>query len=342
MKFLRNTWYLAAYSREIERRLLARKIVGDRILMYRRQDGGVAAMSNLCPHRFAPLDRGQLIGDGVQCRYHGLEFGPDGRCTRNPHMDRITPRMNIRAYPVAERDGMVWLWLGDQEPTPHTVPDMSAYSDREGVYTSRSYLAAPYRYDILIDNLLDLSHADYLHRGSFSGGEAERSETEVSLDGDNVTVARRQWGAPAPPVVMNRVDAEKLDICIRIEWSPSQAMRFRAGVAPSGTPIASLTDSQFYHVATPADEGLTHYFMGITRFGQPDADADAMVARRQVTVIDSEDGPMLAAIDEIMAGRELLDLQPLILPTDAGGMQARAVMKRLLAAEENACGHEAA
>ncbi len=101
--------------------------------------------------------------------------------------------------PLGERCGMVWVWPGEKPATLTTIPDMSEFVDREGAYTTRSYLAADYRYDILIDNLLDLSHADYLHKGSFSSGPAEKAETAVSLNGDDVMVQWTQRNMAPPP-----------------------------------------------------------------------------------------------------------------------------------------------
>lgn len=337
MNFLRNTWYLAAYSPEIGRSLRSRKIAGEQILMFRREDGAVAALSNICPHRFAPLDRGTLSGDKVQCLYHGLEFGANGKCTLNPHSDRITPNISLRTYPAIERDGMVWVWRGVQPPNPDMIPDMSDFVDREGVHTSRSYLFANYRYDILIDNLLDLSHADYLHKGSFSGGAGEKTDLEVFRDGDAVLVQRTQWRAPPPPFL--KLNAERVDARILIRWSPSQAIKFYSDVVPTGEPLkerAELTDALFYHVATPADETHTHYFLGVKRFGPVDAEADRALQQTQVGVIEREDGPMLEAVDRTMAGRDLMDMKPVVLPTDTGAIRVRLVMKRLLKAEADA------
>lgn len=331
MKMLLNTWYVAAFAHEIERKLLARTIAGKPVLMFRRENGAVAAISNVCPHRFAPLDRGSLSGDTVQCLYHGLEFGPDGRCTRNPQMDRITQSMHIATYPVVERDGFVWVWTGSAPADPALIPDMSAFADREGGQTTRSYLFTNYRYDVLIDNLLDLTHADYLHKGSFSAGAAERDEVEVFEDGDTVTVQRTQLGTPTPPLTYMQV--EKVDMATTIRWTPSQAVKFEIDIVPAGAPFEGKQNLVFYHIGTPADDGHTHYFMG-ARFRDP---ADPEMIRRekelQLAVIDGEDGPMLEAVSDLMAGRDLLEMKPLILPGDAGAVRARTVMKRRLAAE---------
>lgn len=336
MQFLRNVWYVAAYSSEVKRDLLTRKIVGEHVLLYRCEDGRIAAISNICPHRFAPLHLGKLVGDEVRCRYHGLGFGPHGRCVHNPHGDVIADAAHLRAFPAIERDGFVWVWLGGGAPNEDAIPDMSRFADHPDRHTPRSYFLAKYRYDILIDNLLDLSHANYLHEGSFSSGEPEGAKTEVSTLDNSVTVTRSEWGAPVPPFAKTQLEGvPKIDSVVRIEWFPSQVIRFNLRLKPAGQPLDSddALNAQFYHIGTPADAGETHYFLGVTRFGGKDSEADAVVARRQLSVINREDGPMLEAVDEIMAQRDFMTMQPLILPVDKGAIQVRRVMKKLLKAE---------
>lgn len=342
MNFQRNCWYVAADSGEVGRQPITRTIAEFRILMFRREDGVVTAMSGICPHRFAPLERGTLNGDTLTCKYHGLVFGADGRCIHNPHGGRASPRMHLASYPVVERYGFVWVWPGKAEASRSaSIPDLSRFENSPGRRTVHSYLYTNYRYDILVDNLLDLSHADYLHKGSFSSGAAERTDLVVRESGDEVIVERTGYGAPAPPNIMARPQAAPItnglmDFRMTIHWHPGQIITFRSQSAPTGMSLEVNEPYQFFHVATPADCNHTHYFMGITRIGPDDAKADQAVQLAQRTVIETEDGPMLDAVHEVMAGRELLDLKPLILPVDEGGLRVRRVMQRLMERETTA------
>jgi len=301
--------------------------------MFRRVDGAAVAMSNLCPHRFAPLDRGSLNGDTLTCKYHGLSFGADGRCVHNPHTDRITPKMHLASYPTAERHGFVWIWPGDAAAAnPSAIPDMSAFDGAPGKRTIYGYLRTNYCYDILIDNLMDLSHLDYLHKGTFSSGVAEKYEMVVNEDGDEVIVVLTGYRAPPPPV--SAVTDGLLDIRTVTHWHPGQVITFSSQVAPAGTNFEVSERFQFFHIGTPMDRDHTHYFMGIVRVGPDDANADEAFGRLQRSVIETEDGPMLDAVHANMAGRDLLELRPLILPVDAGALRVRRVMKRLMEHED--------
>lgn len=339
MKFLHNVWYLAAYSSEIEGPLLARTIAGENILFYRREDGEVTAISNICPHRFAPLDRGKREGDVVECGYHGLRFGPDGQCVHNPFSDHIPRSLRVRKYSAAERYGMIWVWLGEKPATLDSIPDMSFFSGSDGKHPGNSYILTNYRYDILVDNLLDVSHADYLHHGTFSGGVPPKSRAESEIKGDTVNITWKQWDVQMPQFMRAMGAPDQADLSIQIEWSPSQVIKYRSYLAPLGGQFSDKPASQFFHVPTPCDENHTHYFMGVTPLA--DEEAARRAAQFQATVVQNEDGPMLEAIDHIMAGRELTDLKPVLLAVDVGPMHARTVMKRLVAAETQEIGQPA-
>jgi len=122
----RGAWHMAAWSHEIGDALFRRRILGTPILLYRKEDGSVAALTDRCPHRFAPLSRGERVGDAVRCPYHGLTFDATGACIHNPFEDRIPPKAAVRSWPVTERDGVVWLWPGDPEAADSArIPDFA-------------------------------------------------------------------------------------------------------------------------------------------------------------------------------------------------------------------------
>ena len=238
----------------------------------------------------------------VECKYHGLRFDGSGACVLNPHGSVIAPAMHLRRYPVVERHGLVWVWMGQPEiASPDSIPDLS-YMDAPGVRTVHSYIKADYRYDILVDNLLDLSHADYLHVGSFSGGPPERSETQVREQGDDVIVVQTLYGAPPPPRFEDLAD--RADMSFTIHWHPGQIMDFEWRGTPAGGDLAGGRRlARFAHIATPETDATTHYFMSSTRdYDLADPARDAQVSSFQMNVIQNEDGPMLDAINAEMGG----------------------------------------
>ena len=78
--FPMNAWYAAAYDVELRRELMPRTICNKKLVLYRRADGAPSALEDACWHRLLPLSKGRLIGDNVECGYHGLVYNTGGRC----------------------------------------------------------------------------------------------------------------------------------------------------------------------------------------------------------------------------------------------------------------------
>ena len=128
-QFPRNCWYMAGWSNELTDGLLTRRIADRPTVLYRKADGGVAALYDRCPHRFAPLSLGERQGDALICPYHGLTFDAGGTCIRNPFSDRIPSAAHIPAWTCVERDGIIWAvkscaaiptWLRHTDSVPTT------------------------------------------------------------------------------------------------------------------------------------------------------------------------------------------------------------------------------
>src|SRR5262245_35814304 len=109
--FVRNAWYVAAYSNEVAGALLARRICNEPLVMFRDWHGRVAALENKCCHRGTPLDLGEIVEQGIQCGYHGLIFDGTGKCVFIPGQSIIPERAKVRSYPVIEKDQMIWVWM---------------------------------------------------------------------------------------------------------------------------------------------------------------------------------------------------------------------------------------
>src|SRR5947199_892811 len=106
--FVKDAWYIAAQSNELERApsdraLLARMLLREPVVLYRREDGTPVALEDRCCHRHLPLSMGKLEGDRLRCGYHGLLFAPDGRCVEIPGQASVPPQARVRAYPVVEK-----------------------------------------------------------------------------------------------------------------------------------------------------------------------------------------------------------------------------------------------
>ncbi len=128
--FLRNAWYVVAWDHEVRRELLARTVLNENLILFRTEDGGVAALEDRCCHRQAPLSAGKLVGSNVQCGYHGFTYDRTGACVLVPSQALVPPGARVRSYPVIERHGWIWLWLGDPALADAAlVPDLYWHTD---------------------------------------------------------------------------------------------------------------------------------------------------------------------------------------------------------------------
>jgi vanillate O-demethylase monooxygenase subunit len=154
MMFLRNCWYVAGWSHHIAAdSLVSRTMLGEPIVLYRKADGGVAALEDRCCHRLAPLSRGRIDGDDLRCMYHGLKFAPSGKCVEVPGQDLIPSTAMVRSYPVVEQDCWVWLWMGDPAlADPALIPAALGHADPDWLMQT-GQLAYEANYELINDYL---------------------------------------------------------------------------------------------------------------------------------------------------------------------------------------------
>ncbi|MDN5873976.1 MAG: aromatic ring-hydroxylating dioxygenase subunit alpha, partial [Sinobacteraceae bacterium] len=183
--FVRNAWYCAGWDYHLsqgQNALLARQLAGERVVLYRKPDGGVVAMEDRCCHRQAALSLGRKEGDCLRCMYHGLKFGPDGVCVEIPGQDPIGRRARVRTFPVVEKDNWIWVWMGDPEKADEDLICFSVgYGDPDwNIKTSEMHIDANYRLEM--ENLADLSHLAWVHQQTLGGADLETREGWTNVD----------------------------------------------------------------------------------------------------------------------------------------------------------------
>lgn len=335
MSWLRNRWYQAGWSDEVAAdRPLVRTILDEPILFYRTRDGRAAALLDRCPHRFAPLSAGWIDRDQVTCGYHGLGFGPDGACVANPH-GAITSAIRVKAYPVVERHTALWIWMGDpHEADEAAIPDLAFIDDTPEAGRIRMYMPTAADYRLIVDNIMDLSHVDYLHASSL-GGIMTGSKATTREQGDMIVA---EWNAidcvPPPAFVAMVPPGENADIWTQVVWQPPGLMVLGTAAVPTGTDRLPVNEAYTLHNMVPETAGRTHYFMCSTRrFMLDDAGFDAMLRGALHHAFMNEDKPMLEKQQERMGTGDLWSLDPVLLPIDAGAVRVRRKLDSLIARE---------
>ncbi len=120
--FLKNAWYAAAWDHEVTTdKPLARTILNEPLVLFRDTSGRIAALEDRCCHRHLPLSKGKVMGDILQCGYHGLKFDTSGACVGVPGQTRVPPGSRIRSWPVLERFQFIWVWMGDADKADESL-----------------------------------------------------------------------------------------------------------------------------------------------------------------------------------------------------------------------------
>lgn len=338
MTYLRNTWYMAGWSHEIGEGLVRRRLLGEPTLLFRKQDGTVAALIDRCPHRFAPLSMGTREGDSVTCAYHGLTFDAAGTCVRNPFSDKLPKAARVPAFRTAERDGIVWLWAGDSELADESaIADFSTlFIDGHRPITGLMPMAAPFEYGT--DNLMDLSHIEFVHKGSFAGrGVIFAGQHSVREDG---TRLHSDWWMPdvaAPSHTFGIYDPTmRCDHWLQMRWDPPASMYLQIGACPQGGDRGGGVIVHQAHILTPETAESSHYFWATTRTMPPSEHGDATLAALMGGAFTDEDKPIIEAAYANNDGVDFWDRRPISLTIDAGGTKARRMLQKLIRKEAHA------
>src|SRR5271154_4411782 len=344
--YVRNAWYAAAWSDSLaETQLLARPIMGEPIVLYRKADGGVAAIEDPRAPRFAPLSMGKVVnGDRVQCPYHGLEYDGTGACVRNPHgAKNIPPRARVKSYPVIEKHKAVWVWMGDQPADESKIPDFGVLDNVPELHTTkRDSIVIKANYQLIIDNLLDLSHTSYLHEGILGNADTVESDITAEMDGDDVVVGRHATNS-APPGMFAQFwpsHPPRVDKFTKMRWMAPSTMRLLTGICKMGTDPETGTGYHAIHLLTPENERSTHYFFTAVRWGVQTAedklnrDLQSKIAEMRRVAFEEQDAPVIEAQQKnIEEAVEPLD--PVVLAVDVGCVRYKRVLGRMLEAEQS-------
>lgn len=333
--YMTNAWYAVAFSDELTTTPLQRVLLGQPVALFRGASGRAAALHDRCPHRFAPLHKGQVFGDDLRCPYHGLRFNPEGACVHNPIGEGKIPKAACaRSFPLAERDGIVWMWWGDEPADESTIRRWTEFEDEENCASVQGYIHVRASFQLVIDNLLDLSHAEFLH--PYLATEGFNRRTQYSMEQQGNTVIARNW-RPGEPITQLFALAYGDDAPTHVDhlsvvtWEPPSTVRLDIGVTRPGLAPEEGPRSYQAHLLTPETEHTSHLFWKWARdFRLDDKELSVQLQANLQQAFETEDEPMIESQSAYMGGRSLEELKPVLLPTDSASLRARRVLKQLI------------
>lgn len=331
-RYLQNVWYLAAWDHEVPASgVLTRRLLDRKWVIYRLESGAYALMEDRCPHRFVPLSLGERRGDVLHCRYHGLGFDPTGACVHNPFPAPPPSNARVHTMPVTAKYKGIWFWPGDPAlADPARIPDFS-FVERDGMKRDRLVIKA--NYELLTDNLMDLTHAEFIHQKSFGangsifGGSQTVKSDESGAVWNNWDIEGAEPADWTKPMLR---DGEKVDQWLYMRWHAPASMALTVGLARAGSQRKELIAPEMVnpHIITPETQTTSHYF-----FEHEDNDQAAALARQ---VFIDEDEPMIEAAQEALGDSDFWDAKPAIIAADAGAIAARRRLMQMRRTEEAA------
>jgi vanillate O-demethylase monooxygenase subunit len=337
----KNTWYVACTPDEIDGKPLGRMICGEKIVFYRGPDNKVAAVEDFCPHRGAPLSLGFVRDGALVCGSHGLEMGCDGKVISMPGQ-RVRGFPCIRSYAVEERYGFIWVWPGELDKADPALIHHLEWADNPEWAYGGGLFHINCEYRLMIDNLMDLTHETYVHASSIGQKEIDEAPVATKTQGDTVITSRYMENIMAPPFwraamrsnnLPDDVPVDRWQIC---RFTPPSHVMIEVGVALAGK---GGYDAEPQHKAssivvdfiTPETETSHWYFWGMARNFQPNDKELTDRIREGQGKIFSEDRAMLEMQQANITKHPERKL--LMLNIDAGGVQSRRLLDKLITQE---------
>lgn len=331
----RNGWYIAAFCNEIGEDLLSRWILNEPVVLYRKADGTAVAVEGRCPHRYYPLGASKRVGDAIQCGYHGITFGSDGKCTFVPSQQSIPGVYSIKSYPLVERGLWAWIWPGDPEKADEAlIPTLEEIGfGVDGFYAKPFYFHdVPGRYQLLNDNLLDLTHLSYLHGTSIGTPDDAATPETRDVSSRRISSRRHMKNTPLQPVAKGRLNFDgPID---RLSGMDFYFPGFHSGIADiivaDGHARAGevLNKNRVWHAVTPGKKFTTNYFFAM---GSTDRQGvDDMV--EYLKPVLEEDMFATVEIEKIIQTADKLPPE-LMLKSDGTAVLGRRKLQEMMDAE---------
>ena len=341
MTFVRNAWYVAGWSRDFGRALTSLTIMDEDIVFYRTEAGQVVALTDECPHKRLPLSKGQLKGDAVQCGYHGMTFGCDGKCLRIPGQSNLPSSAWVRSYPLHEARGIVWIWMGAAEKAdPALVFDMAEFDDPRWKPHYGDALQLESNYLPVADNLCDPAHVSFVHPTTLGNPASEDVPIDCVREGRTVVTSR--WIRDAPPVGFFKAFGNFQGNVDR--WHYYYLHAPRVAVIDFGSAAAEDAIGEderdrgvrllALHFLTPVSETRTvDHWMHLRNIGLDDAYLGERM-NEQFRLAFNEDKEILEAIQAREARPPAR--RPVKLAIDRGPNYLRRIINEMIAAESDA------
>jgi phenylpropionate dioxygenase-like ring-hydroxylating dioxygenase large terminal subunit len=326
-----NCWYVAATCDEVGQDLVARRLLGIPVVMYRRGSGQVVAMEDRCVHRAYPLSAGCRDGDRVVCGYHGFAYDPNGCLVDVPSQENVPPGARVRTYPVHEQSPFVWIWLGEPGAAAlRPPPRVPWYADGTGWASTHEVLRVEANYLLLHEHYLDLTDVFVMHP------EMVPPDIEVLPQLDEVEVSERSvsYSRVTPPSGLASWEAEATGLSADVSGARREEGTFVSPALHVQHYAIELDDGGTYELLriqgfTPESPEATHVFLQMARNYGTDNDGAGEFLRTLFHEWAVRDAAVLETIQRRL-GEETRLRRDINVKADRAAVRARRIAMEMV------------
>jgi phenylpropionate dioxygenase-like ring-hydroxylating dioxygenase large terminal subunit len=272
-KVLRQYWMPAALAVELEGRrpVVPVTLLGEKLTLFRDESGNLGLIARHCPHRGADMCYGRLEDNGLRCPFHGWHFDVKGQCVEQPgepEGSKMHEQVKTTAYPVVEKNGIIFAFMGKGAPPAFPSLDCFAAPDThvfafKGVWDC-NWLQA-------LEVGIDPAHASFLHR--FLQDEDPKDsygkQFRANAPGTDIPISQVLREFPRPEINVEETDYGMRLISLRNLENGSTHVRITNQVFPCAITIPMSTDMNITQWHVPIDDHTCYWYSMFTSFGDP-------------------------------------------------------------------------
>lgn len=298
-----NFWYAAGRSADLTNAPVKVRMLGQNFVLFRDSTGNAHCLSNVCTHRGGSLAGGKMRGDCVECPYHGWQFNGAGECVRIPSLGndgKIPTRTKIDSYPVQEKYGLIFAFLGDlPEDERPPIMEIEEYGT-EGWRATVQKFEWGIDYKRSIENSIDPAHNEFVHDTHGFGGDNDDYQVH------DLNMVEDEWSTGfwnkmyAPPLA----EGKMREASGREEATFIDAGTGHVGISSVWTHIHPTPQMHIhqYLFETPIEEDQTQFYLVNLRNFLPTPEHDERMMERNLYVA-GQDKAVLEDVEPVVTPR---------------------------------------
>ncbi len=272
-KVLRRYWQPAALAEELvsSRPVVPVTLLGERLVLFRDDEGELGLIGRHCPHRGADMCFGRLEDNGLRCPFHGWHFDRTGQCVEQPaepEGSRMHENVRTVSYPVVEKNGIIFAYLGAGDPPP--FPAFDCFEAPEShVFAFKGLWECNWLQALEVG--IDPAHASFLHRflQDEDPNEGYGKQFRDRAAGTDIPMTQVLREYPRPDINVEETDYGLRIISLRHLADGRTHVRVTNQVFPEAICIPMSNEMTITQWHVPVDDGNCYWYSMFTSFGKP-------------------------------------------------------------------------